>query len=238
MMRRSPLARLTVPHASTMRLSAPRRGIVVGRDRSHFNSGILMVPQDEEEIGSVGQYNRLTPGLNFAIPIIESISYKRSLEESTIPIRPHTAITKDDVYVQLDGAAITKVERVTGVVLCRAYRRAQLSRAERTGQPRARSAVARAGEAQCRHSAGTRRGRQWGVRVLRFEMTLHVDGGRKNERWQVIMMHVFRRESDWRTRTLRPQPASERTSRFRPCGCRACCSIVLNNLFIEPPRER
>ena len=111
-MRRSPLARLTVPHASTMRLSAPRRGIVVGRDRSHFNSGILMVPQDEEwMIERMGQYNRTAiPGLNFAIPLFESIAYKRSLKETTIPIHPQTAITKDNVHVQLDGAVYTRVE--------------------------------------------------------------------------------------------------------------------------------
>merc|ERR1719313_1685849 len=58
-----------------------------------------------------GRFSRAaTPGLNFAIPVFESIAYKRSLKETTIPIHPQTAITKDNVHVKLDGAVYTKVE--------------------------------------------------------------------------------------------------------------------------------
>merc|ERR1719421_88963 len=88
------------------------RNITIGRDRRHFNSVLLMVPQAEEwQIERFGRYSRTaTPGLNFAIPFIEGISYKRSLKETTIPIHPQTAITKDNVHVQLDGAVYTKVD--------------------------------------------------------------------------------------------------------------------------------
>ena len=58
-----------------------------------------------------GKFSRMaSPGLHFAIPFIESVAYKRTLKESTIPITPQTAITKDNVHVQLDGAVYTKVE--------------------------------------------------------------------------------------------------------------------------------
>merc|ERR1719223_330964 len=89
-----------------------RRGIVVGQDGKNLNTVLLQVPQAEEWlIERFGQYNRTAkPGLNFAIPFFESIAYKRSLKETTIPIHPQTAITKDNVHVKLDGAVYTKVE--------------------------------------------------------------------------------------------------------------------------------
>ena len=60
-----------------------------------------MVPQAEEwQVERFGKFSRTaSPGLNFAIPFVESIAYKRSLKESTIPIHPQTAITKDNVHV-------------------------------------------------------------------------------------------------------------------------------------------
>lgn len=88
------------------------RTIVVGRDQANFNSILLMVPTAEEwMIERFGRYARTAkPGLNFAIPFIESIAYKRSLKEGTIAIHPQTAITKDNVHVKLDGAVYVQVE--------------------------------------------------------------------------------------------------------------------------------
>merc|ERR1719171_1690869 len=88
------------------------RRIVTGRDGGNFNTVILSVPQQEEwMIERFGRFNRTaTPGLNFAIPLIESVAYKRTLKETTIPVKPQTAITKDNVHVQLDGAVYTKVD--------------------------------------------------------------------------------------------------------------------------------
>lgn len=90
----------------------PRRTIVVGRDGGNFNSVILMVPQAEEwMIERFGKYSHTaSPGLNFAIPFVDSIAYKRTLKESTITIHPQQAITKDNVHVRLDGAVYTRVE--------------------------------------------------------------------------------------------------------------------------------
>ena len=61
------------------------------------------MPQAEEWlIERFGKFNRLaTPGLNFAIPFVESVAYRRSLKETTFPIHPQTAITRDNVHVQL-----------------------------------------------------------------------------------------------------------------------------------------
>lgn len=98
--------------ASNKLVKLARRGIVVGRDGKNMNTVLLQVPTAEEWlIERFGQYHRTAkPGLNFAIPFVESVAYKRSLKETTIPIHPQTAITKDNVHVKLDGAVYTKVE--------------------------------------------------------------------------------------------------------------------------------
>merc|ERR1719271_222373 len=92
-------------------LLAARRDITVGRDGRNWNSVLLMVPQAEEwQIERFGKFSHTaTPGLSFAIPIIDEIAYKRSLKETTIAIHPQTAITKDNVHVHLDGAVYTRV---------------------------------------------------------------------------------------------------------------------------------
>ena len=107
------IARAPAARASAIRLTSKvfSRNIVVGRDGRHFNSIILMVPQAEEwQIERFGRYNRTaTPGLTFALPLVDKVAYKRTIKETTIPIHPQTAITKDNVHVQLDGAVYTKV---------------------------------------------------------------------------------------------------------------------------------
>ena len=50
------------------------------------------------------------PGLGFAVPFVERFFYKRSHNESAIPIKPQAAITKDNVHVRLGGAVYTRVE--------------------------------------------------------------------------------------------------------------------------------
>lgn len=89
-----------------------RRTIVVGKDGGNWNTVVLMVPQAEEWIiERFGKYSRTAkPGLNFAIPLLESVAYKRSLKESAIRVHPQLAITKDNVHVKLDGAVYTKVD--------------------------------------------------------------------------------------------------------------------------------
>ena len=71
----------------------------------------MMVPQAEEwMVERFGKFSHIAqPGLNFAIPFVDSVAYKRSLKETTIPIHPQTAITKDNVHVRLDGAVYTRV---------------------------------------------------------------------------------------------------------------------------------
>ena len=161
------------------------RTIVVGRDGRHLNMGVLMVPQQEEwQIERFGRYNRTaTPGLNFAIPFVESIAYKRSLKESTIPIHPQTAITKDNVHVQLDGAVYTKVEDAFKaaygiedphsaiVVLAQSAMRKEVGNLELDQLFLEREKL-NSGIAHALDEAS----QPWGIRVFRYEIAdIHVD---------------------------------------------------------------
>ena len=57
-----------------------------------------------------GQYSHTaSAGLSLAIPFVDSVAYKRTLKETTIPIHPQQAITKDNVFVSLGGAVYTQV---------------------------------------------------------------------------------------------------------------------------------
>jgi len=162
-----------------------RRTIVVGRDGRNFNSVLLMVPQAEEwQIERFGKYSHTaTPGLNFAIPFVDSIAYRRSLKETTLPIHPQPAITADNVHVKLDGAVYARVEDafkasygidepVNAItVLAQSAMRKEVGNLELdqlfSERPNLNSAIAKAlDEASA----------PWGIRVFRYEIAdIHVD---------------------------------------------------------------
>ena len=106
------LSRRLLPRSLPRRALA-RRDITIGRDGAHMGAMfcVMMVPQAEEwMIERFGKFAYIAqPGLNFAIPFVDSIAYKRSMKETTIPIHPQTAITKDNVHMRLDGAVYTRV---------------------------------------------------------------------------------------------------------------------------------
>lgn len=177
--------------ARTTRSQLLRRGwarsIVIGRDQRHWNTAVLMVPQAEEwQIERFGKYNRTaSPGLNFAIPFIEQIAYKRTLKETTIPIHPQTAITKDNVHVQLDGAVYTKVEDaykasygieepgIAITVLAQSAMRKEVGNLELDQLFLEREKLNQ-GIAHALDEAT----QPWGIRVFRYEIAdIHVDRG-------------------------------------------------------------
>jgi regulator of protease activity HflC (stomatin/prohibitin superfamily) len=88
-----------------------RRSIMVGRDGGKWNTVLLMVPQAKVwMIDRFGKFSRAAePGLNFAIPFVEKIAYRRTLKETPFPVSPQTAITEDNVHVSLDGAVYAAV---------------------------------------------------------------------------------------------------------------------------------
>mmetsp|Transcript_62824 Transcript_62824/g.172541 ORF Transcript_62824/g.172541 Transcript_62824/m.172541 type:complete len:352 (+) Transcript_62824:22-1077(+) len=176
-----------LPRLSRTVMPRLARGIVVGRDQRNWNSVVLAVPQAEEwMIERFGRYSRTaSPGLNFAIPFIESVAYKRSLKESTIAIRPQTAITKDNVHVQLDGAVYSKVEDAFAAsygiddpqgainVLAQSAMRKEVGNLELDQLFLEREKL-NAGIALALDEAS----KPWGIRVFRYEIAdIHVDRG-------------------------------------------------------------
>ncbi|KEF57175.1 cell division cycle 20-like protein 1, cofactor-APC complex [Exophiala aquamarina CBS 119918] len=75
------------------------------------NTIIRFVPQQTAWIVErMGKFNRiLQPGLAILMPIIDRIAYVQSLKESAIEIPSQSAITADNVTLELDGVLYTRV---------------------------------------------------------------------------------------------------------------------------------
>lgn len=58
----------------------------------------------------MGRFHRiLDPGINFLIPVLDSISYVQSLKEIAIDIPRQSAVTSDNVTLSIDGVLYLKV---------------------------------------------------------------------------------------------------------------------------------
>src|SRR2546423_8913417 len=75
------------------------------------NTIIRFVPQQTAWIVErMGKFNRiLQPGLAILIPVLERIAYVQSLKESAVEIPSQSAITADNVTLELDGVLYTRV---------------------------------------------------------------------------------------------------------------------------------
>ncbi|MCB1148818.1 MAG: paraslipin, partial [Chlamydiia bacterium] len=72
---------------------------------------VRIVPQQEAWIVQrLGKFHKkLEPGLNFVIPLLDSVVQKHSLKEEAVDVAEQTVITKDNVSVQIDGILYTKI---------------------------------------------------------------------------------------------------------------------------------
>ncbi|KAI1380070.1 hypothetical protein F4677DRAFT_452615 [Hypoxylon crocopeplum] len=75
------------------------------------NTIIRFVPQQTAWIVErMGKFNRiLEPGLAILVPFLDSIAYVKSLKEVAIEIPSQSAITADNVTLELDGVLYTRV---------------------------------------------------------------------------------------------------------------------------------
>lgn len=73
--------------------------------------GVVIVPQQKAYIVErLGRFSRvLEGGLFFIIPFIDKITYKHTLKEEAIDINSQSAITRDNVTLEIDGVIYIKV---------------------------------------------------------------------------------------------------------------------------------
>lgn len=81
------------------------------KERLPANTVIKFVPQQEAWIVErMGRFHRvLEPGLAILVPILDKIQYVQSLKESAIEVPSQSAITSDNVTLELDGVLYIKV---------------------------------------------------------------------------------------------------------------------------------
>lgn len=75
------------------------------------NTVVRFVPQQTAWIVErMGKFDRiLDPGLAILVPFLDRIAYVKSLKEAALEIPSQTAITADNVTLELDGVLYTRV---------------------------------------------------------------------------------------------------------------------------------
>lgn len=73
--------------------------------------GIHFVPQNRGYvIYTMGRYTKtLSAGLNFIVPFLQSVAADRNLKEQSLEITSQSAITKDNITLNIDGILFMKV---------------------------------------------------------------------------------------------------------------------------------
>ncbi|KAJ8287115.1 hypothetical protein GJAV_G00047820 [Gymnothorax javanicus] len=76
-----------------------------------INTVVLFVPQQEAwVVERMGKFHRiLEPGLNFLIPILDRIRYVQSLKEIVIDVPEQSAVSLDNVTLQIDGVLYLRI---------------------------------------------------------------------------------------------------------------------------------
>ncbi|HED35398.1 MAG TPA: paraslipin [Gammaproteobacteria bacterium] len=76
-----------------------------------LKKGVLFVPQNRGYvIYTLGKYSgTLSAGLNFIVPFVQRVAADRNLKEQSLEICSQSAITKDNITLEIDGILFMKV---------------------------------------------------------------------------------------------------------------------------------
>ena len=150
---------------------------------------VRVVPQQRMDVVErLGKYHRtLTPGLNMLVPFVDGIRYVKTLKEVAVLVPSQSAITQDNVTISLDGVLYYRVldpykasygiEDADFAVtqLAQTTMRSEIGKltldrtlAERT--------VLNANIVEAINDAAA----HWGIRCLRYEIRMLVQGGGLN----------------------------------------------------------
>ncbi|XP_022224013.1 stomatin-like protein 2, mitochondrial [Drosophila obscura] len=82
-----------------------------GKASTPMNTVVMFVPQQEAwVVERMGRFHRiLDPGLNVLVPIADKIKYVQSLKEIAIDVPKQSAITSDNVTLDIDGVLYLRI---------------------------------------------------------------------------------------------------------------------------------
>jgi regulator of protease activity HflC (stomatin/prohibitin superfamily) len=75
-----------------------------------LGSAKLINEGNEALVERLGRYHRkLRPGMNFIVPLIDSIVMEDTTREQVLDIKPQNVITSDNVYIEVDGVIFWRI---------------------------------------------------------------------------------------------------------------------------------
>ncbi|XP_046661169.1 stomatin-like protein 2, mitochondrial [Homalodisca vitripennis] len=92
-------------------VATPVKHTVRWKSSTPLNTVIMFVPQQEAwVVERMGKFFRIMePGLNILLPIIDKVKYVQSLKEIAIDVPKQSAITSDNVNLNIDGVLYLRI---------------------------------------------------------------------------------------------------------------------------------